>query len=753
MRACGSKTAVTKSALQFLTADASKYQNVCLVHIWFYQHCLYCNLLTLNSGHFCVCFFQYLHKNRHLPEFERFLAVEPGEQIVAPMFRSRDALPNWFAMFEELSVYARLPTKSRPVRSEPVKLYPKNADNTRSVWSLLPESANVTNAAMGSVILPDHCHLLSTTVTAVTVSQDASCSVPTSDVAVQHYPVDVAASTNVTESDVLIITADQLQQLGLDASILPLVTTSNCTQLDTSVFHYVDSEMPDNGSIPMSSHEMPASVGGNQPATSAVTTSPNLIGRAFASAVGISVDELSSFGDREPGENEWHLPPSTSSLVTTAVAGDVLYSTARNSVTVQVSKQSVTASVANVSFSFADSLSNEANKHIFTSCDVDVSALDITMLNSSLSPAMPSHPCDDLINNDSTLATPKKMVLNPDDETVRTLPVAEAKMQASDVGRMSQYAASLAVATDGRCPVSSKDSEVRIFGVSSTSTGSLENKVFTSEVGTHATMTTVSGLSNVSFVNLAPVPSPVHGMALISSTPHQMSAVPGSNDIKPASVICSASSSRPLSAGAHKMSLPYRRTNQVSMQHARSPSKCLPYTQRPILPQSVPSFSPSKFLTSLSPVKLKQKKLAAKASTKALPVIAPKVMFAKSYMSPVKQVAASITARARRLQSSPSRGDWYTASRLKTVESPGCSVTPGISVVIKSPDARTPANDNEEEDEAVSGDGEEQSTDVDSQLEDEVEEDSLAMSAEQSPSSYVQLLSLFNVLDNNTKPC
>jgi len=78
--------------------------------------------------------------------------------------------------------------------------------------------------------------------------------------------------------------------------------------------------------------------------------------------------------------------------------------------------------------------------------------------------------------------------------------------------------------------------------------------------------------------------------------------------------------------------------------------------------------------------------------------------------------------------------------KLKTVKSPSSCLRPATGVSVNSPDGWTPANDEDEEEVASGGDGEEQSTDVDSQLEDEVEEELLAVSVEQSSSSYVQLL-------------
>jgi len=671
------------------------------------------------------------------------------------MYRSRDALPHWFSVFEELRLNIRLSPKNMRLLTKLQPIFPggcvsktagrtlaptapfdyrNKVENTGTVRSLLMESTNVDSAATVSVsIIPaDRCELLSSSVTAVMVPPDASCTVPTSSVTLQYHSVDVVASTDVTQSEVLIITADQLQQLGLDASVLPPVTTSDDSHHDTSVPCYNVSKPCD--SVSVSSRELPTSVGMNQSATAAVTKSPNLIGRAFASAVGISVDELSSFGDLEPADNdEWRLPASTGSQVTDSVAAAVTFS---NNITVKALEQSITTSVTNVSLAFANSIGSSENKSVFTSCDVDVSSLDITMFNSAslLSPALPSQPCDDHTNNDSTLATPIKMVYNRDDDPARPLPAAETQIPASD--RMLSCATGSTTVTYSQCLVSSNDPDVRVFDTSSAFSGSLESNVFPSTVGSDAAVSAASVSSSVSFSSLVPFPSPVHGMALIPAAPQQIAVVPGSNDIRCASVMCSASLPLPLPAGPHTMSLPsssLHRTKQIPMQHARSPSKCVPSTRRPILPRSEPEppFSPSKFLCSLSPKKSAQKKSAAKISSKALSAIAPKAIVAKCHLSPVKQAAASITARAKRLQSSPSRGVWYTAAKTKTSESPSSLMRPTTTVVVNSPDARMLVND-EEDEELASVEGEEQNTDVDSQLEDEVEEDS---STQQSPSS------------------
>lgn len=676
------------------------------------------------------------------------MAIEPVEKIVAPMYRSRDTLPEWFSSFEEVSSDMRFLSKLRPIlpKGESTKKFdPKNVDNAKTVRrSLLMGSADVSSAAMTAILPDDQCHLLSSTEPVMTVPESVISTVPLTDteIALQHHPADVITSSNVNQGEVLIITADQLQQLGLDGSVMQLVTTtSNYSHLDTSVPHYNDSEMPHFDSIPAGSHELPASVVVNQPAMTAVaTTIPNLIGHAFASAVGISVAELSSFGDVEPDSNEWHLAPSTSTQVTAAVAREVICGTAGQNIKVKVSEQSVAASVPSVGLTFANSVACEEN----ASCDVDMSALDITMFNSAsmLSPAMPSQPCDYHMNGDSTLVTPKKMVCNHDDEMARPLPVAGPKIQSSDDGRVSPCSTGSATVTDDQCPVSSKDSEVGIFSVSPTFTGRVEPKVFSGKVSSDAVVSVVSVSSSVSFINSVPMPSPVHGMALISSSPHQMSAV---SDIMPASVICSVNSSLPVPAGPATMSVPsysLHQKKQIPMPHVRSPSKSVLSTQRPILPRSEPepSFSPSKFLCSLPSKTTKRKKRAAKVDAEALPAIAPKTIVARSYLSPVKQVAASITARAKRLQNSPSRGILYTTVKLKTVKSPSSCLRPATGVSVNSPDGWTPANDEDEEEVASGGDGEEQSTDVDSQLEDEVEEELLAVSVEQSPSSYVQLL-------------
>jgi len=686
------------------------------------------------------------------------------------VYRSRDTLPQWFSVFEELGLNLRLLPKNirllsklQPVHSgglvskstnrplAPAASFdPKTVDNTRTVRSLMVESANMVNSATVSIIPAEHNDLLLSAVTALVVSQDAGCSIPNSDITLQYQPIDVVASTNVAQSsEVLVITADQLQQLGLDASIL--VSASNYNQPDTTVPHYNGSEM--HGSVPVSSHEVQASVAVSQPAMAAVMKSPDLIGQAFASAVGISIDELSSFGDVEPDDNDsvnqsminWHLTTSTSSQVTDEV-------TSINNTSVHVSEQSVRASVANSSIPFANSLNDEENRSVLSS-DVDMSTLDITMFNSVslLSPTMPSQPCEDHTNTDSTLATPIKMVYNRNNEpAMPPLTLSEIHTPTSDkivetwiptLDRTSPCATGSAVTTVNQCPVSSKDLEVRIFGMSSSFSGSLESSIFTSEVSSGAAL---SGSTSVSFSNLVPVPSPVHGTSLISSASQQVSGMPGSNDTNPSSLICSASSSLPLPSGPQSMSLPLlpiHQSKQFRIQHARSPSKCVPS----ILPRSEPElpFSPSKFLCSLPPKTSKANKKAAKAkvSSEALRAIAPKAIITRCYLSPVKQAAASITARAKRLQSSPSRGVWYTAAKLKASESPSCSMT---SVVVASPEARVPVVNDDEDEEASSLDGEEQSlTDVDSQLEDEIEED---LSAEQSSALYVNL-SLFCLLN------
>ena len=112
------------------------------------------------------------------------------------------------------------------------------------------ESADVGNAAVASVVPADHCSLLTSTVTAEAVSQDFGFSVPASDVTLQRPAVDVVAPASVTQSGVLVITADQLQQFSLDAGILPLVTTAgNYSQLNSSVPLHGDLQMLRSGCL------------------------------------------------------------------------------------------------------------------------------------------------------------------------------------------------------------------------------------------------------------------------------------------------------------------------------------------------------------------------------------------------------------------------------------------------------------------------------------------------------------------------
>ena len=704
----------------------------------------YLHVLTTSHVYFAVCIlFQYLSKHGRLPEFERFLAIEPVGEIVAPIYRSRDMLPNWFSMFEEITTNVRLPPQLRQTRvsasARPDKLSKPDlapsvafdstkVDNTRTVLSILTESANVARAATSSIVPTDRQQLLSSTITA-TVSRVTGAVVsntPTSDVTLQrslnsdlYHPVDVVTSATVAPSDVLIITADQLQQLCFDTSILPMVTTCNNSQLDTSLIHSDNSEVPGNhnGSVPLlssvSSLAVPASDNTNQPAATAITKSPNLIGQAFASAVGISVDQLSSFAD----DDQWNVQVPTSNDATdteTSVPGDVTCGISSNNVTVVSLEQAVTTAVPNVNISSThlDDLSPTTgpdSRNIFGRCDVDVSELDIMMFNSSLSPSLPSEPCDHHVNNDSTLATPKKVERNRDDEI---LTFAGAKICASDEATLSPCAS--AVFSDSQYPVSCNYSEVGISRVTSALSGSLISSVLTSAVSSAAVMSTVSGSASVPSINAVPVPSPAHGMALLSFTSPQMSAESGSNDITPSTMV-SLASSTPVPDGPHAMFSPFQQTKHIPipMHHTRSPSKYVLSNRRPILPRNEQPGPSSKSDTSSFLSKRKPRKSAAKDRLTRLPAIAPKAVVAKSYLSPVKQAAASIKARAKRLQNSPSL----------------------------SPVIWTLAND--DDDEAASGEGEEQNTDIDSQLEDDFEDDSFIPSAEQSPSSYVKFLARF----------
>lgn len=721
-----------------------------------------------------VCIlFQYLCKHGHLPEFERFLAIEPVDKIVAPIYRGRDMLPKWFSMYEELTTTVRLPPRLRqshqsacavldesrkPDLAPKALLDPETIDNTKTLRSILTESADVARAATASILPVGY--LLSSSV-AATVSRDADAAIsniPTTDAMLQCslssdicHPAD--SSTNVAQSNVLIITADQLQQLGFNADMLPVVMTSNTSQVDTSLLYCDKTEVPSNGSFSLSSatcHDVPESDTVHQPATTAITTSPNLIGRAFASAVGISIDQLSSFADVEPDDNHWNLPLPASSQLTTAAAsvpGEVICSISNNSITIQDSEQSVAVSVANVDISCTESSLVDENislttgpdsGHIFGSCDVDVSALDITMLNSSLSP-LPSQPCEHHINNDSTLATPKKMECSRDDET---LTFAAAKIGASDEARILPSDTVSATVSDIQYPVSCTSSEVGIFGVSSALPGSMVSDVFANAVSSGVVISTVSGSNSFPSINSVPVSSPAHGMALLSSTSSQTAAEPDSCGVR-TSAVFSVASSMPVPASPQPISIglsSFHQTKQIPMHHMRSPPKLVPSNRRPILPRNNErQFSSSKPVSSSFLSKPKPKKPSANVHAKPLPAIAPKGVVAKAYLSPVKQAAASIRARAKRLQSSPSRNAWYGAPRLKTAESAKDSVRPAVD----PSDVWTLLND--DDDEAASGEGEELGTDVDSQLEDECEEDVSALSAELSPSLYVEFV-LFYVI-------
>jgi len=613
------------------------------------------------------------------------------------------------------SVCAIFNTSRKPNLALKVPLDLKTIDNAKTVQ--LTESANMAREATTSILPVSY--LLSSTI-ATTVSQNAGPAlgnVPTPDAMLQCSsnvcrPADL--STSVAQSDVLIITADQLEQLGFNAGMLPVVTAANTSQVDTTLLHCDKSEVPSNAAFSLNSaisHEVLASDRVTQPATTVVTTGSNLIGRAFASAVGISVDQLSSFADVEPDDNQWELLPPASTLVPTAAAsvpGDVVYSI--SSIAVHDSEQSVAASVADVDISCAESslgggdlspTTGPESGHIFARCDVDVSDLDITMLNSSLSP-LPSQPCEPHVNNNSTLATPKKMECARDDET---LTFAAAKIRASNEARMSPCGSGSAAVADSQYQASYRSAEVGISGVSSALPGSLASDVFTGAVSSSAVISTMSASGSV----VAGLPT-----------------------------VISVAGSAPLPASPQPMSVGLPSFHQIPTHHMRSPLKLVPSNQRPIIPrnneQLISSSKPiSSFLS-----KPKPRKSKANVHAKPLAAIAPKAVVAKAYLSPVKQAAASIRARAKRLQSSPSRNVWYSSPRLKTAESSSGSVRPAIN----PSDVWTLVND--DDDEAASGDGEEQGTDVDSQLEDECEDDASAPSAEQSPSVYVEFL-LFGV--------
>jgi len=720
-----------------------------------------------------VCIvFQYLSEHGHLPKFERFLAVEPSNKIVAPIYRSHDILPKWFSVFEELTtvicqrqlwkaqknVSAVFSASYKRDLKPKVPFDPKTVDNRQRVKSLLSESANVTRAATASIIPASF--LLPSTVT-TTGFQDigfAVNSVPSTDVTFQCSlscdpcpPADVVASSNIAGTNVLILTADQVQQLGFDARTLPVVTTGNTCQQDTTLLHCDQSAMPDGGSVALissaGSRDLPASDNTNHhSSTTAITTSQDLVGQAFASAVGISVDQLRSFADVEPDNNQWKLTPSTSSQVfssTTSVSDGVCGITS-NSITVQVLEQSVAvvASVANVNVSSTSSslslplMTSVESKNIFTRSDIDMTALDIMELNSSLSPVL-SQPFDPHINNDSTLATPKKMECNRDDET---LMFNTAKIRGSDkTGVLASGTDSgFAAVTDCQYPVLCTHSEFVTTGVSSPLAGSMVPMVFTSAVSSGVVVSTGAGSNSFLFSNLLPVPS--SGTSLISSITTHVYSNSSSIDVRPVSAI-SLVNSAPVSAAPQPVPLPLK---QIPTHHMRSPHKHVPSNQRPILPRSGLSVSSSKPISEFLS-KPKPRKSAAKDRAKALPAIAPKAVVAKSYLSPVKQAAANIRARAKRLQHSPSRGGWYTSPRLKTAESQSCSVKPASGLALSMPDVWTLMNDDDDDGAASGTEGEEHGTDVDSQLEDECEEDSSAPSAKQPPSLCVELFGIISI--------
>jgi len=727
---------------------------------------------VLKNGHvhcmMCVLF-QHLCQHKRLPEFERFLAVEPADKIVAPMYRSQDMLPKWFSMFDELSsnvrllpqlqqtrfrASAQLSKSSKPNLAPKVPFDPKKVNNKQTVRSILTESADVARLASSSVIPADRLHLLSSTI-AVTSSQDTGVSVnnmtssgcalrSSSSSTVDVIPLDIVPSS--THSNVLILTSDQLEQLGFNAGVMPVVMTCNATQLDSPLLHCEVSAVPDSVSVTspssVSSCHVPISVNDSQAGSATVTSSPNLIGQAFASAVGISVDQLSSFGGLEADDSNWDLPPAVSSQVTAAAAATSAVSDVinTNGATVQVSEHSVLASASNVSVSLSNFLSCEDSslqavsdsRDIFGKCDVDVSALDITMLNSSLSPCPLPQPCDHQINNDSTLATPQKVERSRDDS--ENLTFVGASMHALDGAPVFSDASSSA-AVDGQYPVTCHYSAVTVSYELCPSSGSLVPTTCTYAVGSTAVMSTLSGSDYVSSVNAAPVSSPTHGLAPLSFTSHQTSDVFGLSDDRISGLI-SFNSPTALLADPLAMPLPsssLQQTEQIRMHHMRSPSKHVSSSQRHILPrdEQLASLDKPISLSFLSKPKSKKSKVYAKT----MPVIAPKaVIAAKAYLSPVKQVAASITARAKRIQNSPSRNIWYTTPRLKIAESASCSVRSPTRPAL-NPSGVWSLND--DDDEAASVEGEEQGIDVDSQLGDECEEDLSATSTGQSPSLYV----------------
>ena len=696
-----------------------------------------------------------------LPQFERFLAVEPIDKIVAPIYRSRDMLPKWFAMFEELHSNKRLQPQLRqicyrvspclsistePDQAQKVPFDSSKVDNRQTVASILTESANVARAASSSVIPTDRLHLLTAPITTI-VSHDVN-NMPSSHVTSQSsLSSNTVASTNAAHSNIFVIAGGRVQQLDVSASVLPMLTTCTGNQISTVTpgLPSRKSEIWDNESVALVGSEcgfnVPASDNVNKSTTTAVTSSPNLIGQAFASAVGITIDQLSSYADVEPGDDDWNFPAPASSRVAIAassVPGDVTCSISSNTIPVYGLEQSATASVPDVSVSSSCddlSLTGPESKNIFARYD-DVSALDITMLNNSLSPSPPSEVCDHHMNTDSTLATPKKMEYNRNDET---LTFTRAKIHASDDAQMSPCGTGLPGVTGKQYPVSCKCSEVEISGV--TCASSVKFNTVTTTVYSGGVVSTVPGSNSIPSVNSAPVRSSAHGMSLLSCISGEMSVISSSADSRPSSVI-SLSSMTPLSAGS-AASLPLSspcHTKQIPMHHKRSASKCVPSNQRPILPrgeQPVSSKSVSSFLS-----KPKPKKSTGKV--KALPAIAPKAAVTQSYPSPVKQAAASIRARVKRLQNSPSRNVWCTSPRFKTVESPSCSV----SHAARAPVVWTLASDD-----AASGDDDEHNTDVDSQLEDELEEDLSAPSTEQSP-VYVELWALSSAIYhiNKIKP-
>ena len=612
----------------------------------------------------CALLFQYLCKHRRLPEFERFLAIEPVEKIVAPVHRDREMLPKWFSIYEELSSSQHLPPMFRNTRLG--KLTPASTgliaasnvpfdpNSRQNVRVLLNNSADVARAATSSIIPAD---MLSSTITASIshVTGSVVNSQPSSSAALQgsftlgtYRPEATSTSVSLPRGDVLILTADQLQQLGLDASMLPVVASSQVTTSATF------SQIPDIGSAPFLESPPPSVSNDQSDMCPATTTSQNLIGQAFASAVGISIEQLGSYGDAELDTGHWDSPPQANVGQPTTMSVSPLgddrslghhelrpsvgpENNSTNVTTIHTSDQTSILSTNLLSVHSIGSPSHESSD-IFARCDteVDVSALDITMLNGALSPALPYQPCDPHINNDSTLATPKKMERTGDDAIEVRIPVATAVLH------------SVTEVSDGQHTISG-------VGIS----GGFITSVSTTAFGSGGVMSTMS--SDLCPAHSPTLQPPLHGLTLVSSMPHKVPSVPGANDIRGPSAVVSVAISTSLLGGVPPVTAPSERP--ITTQHSRSQLKRGLSTQRPILPRTGQATSPTKFFSSDLPKSRKQKS-PVKVNSRLLQRIAPKSVVTRSFLSPVKQVAASITARARRLQSSPSRGVWSAAQKL-----------------------------------------------------------------------------------------